>query len=148
MTLESEVTPTDVVNELAQHGLSTFSNAYGDEWRDWVVQMIREAEADVVNKIGKEFYAPPPESRRVNWTLYNKAVRNMAAMVIIGQFKRRESKSTGFSIVGGYEIDVRAVASNMKSALMEISRTVNDIVGRLTATENPQFHPFYVERTL
>ena len=148
MTVESEVTPTDVVNELAQYSLSTFENAYGDEWRDWVVQMIRESEAEIINKIGKEFYAPPPESRRVNWVLYNKAVRNMAAMQIIGQVKRRASKSTGYSIVGGYEIDVRAVASNMKSALMELTRTVNDIVNRLTATENPQFHPFYIEREL
>jgi hypothetical protein len=110
--------------------------------------MIRESEAEIINKIGKEFYPPPPEPRRVNWTLYNKAVRNMAAMQIIGQLKRRSSKSTGYSIVGGFEVDVRAVASNMKSALMEISRIVNDIVGRLTATENPQFHVFYEERTL
>lgn len=148
MTVESEVTPTDVVNELAQNGLPTFENAYGDEWRDWVTKMIRESEADVVDKIGKEFYAPPPDSRRVHWYLYNKAVRQMAAMQIIGQFKRRESKSTGFGIAGGYTVDVRAVASNMKSALMELTRSVNDIVSRLTTVENPQFHVFYNEVTI
>jgi hypothetical protein len=146
--IESEITVEDIVNTLAQNGLDTFESAYGEEWRNWVVKQIRRAEARIISKMGQEFDPPPPESQRVNWVLYNTAVEAQVAVKIVDQLLSRESAGAGVTLMGGFEVDVRAISANLKAVRMNIARDIKDLVDLLKKTDNPQMHTFNVKRTI
>lgn len=111
---------------------------------------IRDAEGDVYNQIGKDYNPPISGSprERANWSMYCRTVRLKAASMVLGQRKAREALVTGYRIEGAYEIDVRAIASNMKAVKLEMDREVKFLIERLKKTDSPQFRAAIFERIL